>query len=277
MEIKSGVYVITNIVNGKIYIGSSVNIKKRWTQHKYKLNKGAHANKYLQRAWNKYGVDKFEFIILNLIDKPNKNVLIQQEQKYLDIYKPYNKEIGYNILKKSNSSLGVKRSDETKLKNSLSKIEFWKNEKNRKNMIYSFNNVRDNKKSAFKISKTIKEKELAKGKNNSMYGTNCFKIWCEKYGINIALKKREESLEKNKKLNSGKNNAMFGLERPEVASKNKELKSKLVLLFDADNNLVESYKSITEAADNSNFSRSSIKKSLYNKVFVKNNIWKYGK
>ena len=70
---------------------------------------------------------------------------------------------------------------------------------------------------------------------------------------------------------------MFGLERPEVASKNKELKSKLVLLFDADNNLVESYKSITEAADNSNFSRSSIKKSLYNKVFVKNKIWKYGK
>lgn len=277
MKVKSGVYIIKNIVNGKIYIGSSVNVFKRWTQHRYKLNKGNHANKHLQRAWNKYGISEFEFSILELINNPSKEILIELEQKYLDEHKSFNKDVGYNILKKADSSLGVEMTKETKNKLSLIMKEKWSNEEYKQNMIDSFNYKRDNIASAKKISKTRKDKGMFKGENNPMYGTCSFEVWKNKYGLKIAIKKKVEADYKNSESNKGENNAMFRVKRPEVANKNKELKSKLVLLFDADNNLVESYKSITEAADNSNFSRSSIKKSLYNKIFVKNNIWKYGK
>ena len=277
MKVNSGIYIIKNIVNGKIYIGSSVNVFKRWTQHRYKLNKGNHANKHLQRAWNKYGISEFEFSILELINNPNKEILIELEQKYLDEHKSFNKDVGYNILKKADSSLGVEMTKETKNKLSLIMKEKWSNGEYKQNMIDSFNYKRDNIASAKKISKTRKDKGLFKGENNPMYGTCSFEVWKNKYGLKIAIKKKVEADYKNSESNKGENNAMFRVKRPKVANKNKELKSKLVLLFDADNNLVESYKSITETADNSNFSRSSIKKSLYNKIFVKNNIWKYGK
>lgn len=49
----SGIYKITNLVNNKVYIGQSVNIRKRWNQHVLELNKNIHPNIYLQSAWNK--------------------------------------------------------------------------------------------------------------------------------------------------------------------------------------------------------------------------------
>lgn len=61
---KCGIYQIKNQINNKIYIGSSKNIENRWKQHIKSLNKEKHYNKYLQRAWNKYNYNNFEFIIL---------------------------------------------------------------------------------------------------------------------------------------------------------------------------------------------------------------------
>ena len=47
MKRQSGVYVITNLTNKKIYIGSSIDIKVRWSNHKSELKRGVHNNKYL--------------------------------------------------------------------------------------------------------------------------------------------------------------------------------------------------------------------------------------
>jgi len=77
----SGIYKIINKINGKYYIGSSKNIHKRWNSHKLYLNKGNHHNQYLQRAWNKYGKDNFDFVILVSISEKD---LLTEEQKYLD-------------------------------------------------------------------------------------------------------------------------------------------------------------------------------------------------
>lgn len=277
MDKKSGVYIIKNKINKKIYIGSSANILERWCQHKCKLNKESHGNKHLQRAWVKYGKDEFEFIVLELTDKPSKESLLELEQKYLDIYTPFCRDIVYNILETAFSSLGSAHTKETKKKLSLLMKAKWSSKDYRKLMISSFNHKRDNVASAKKISKTRKDKNLSKEKNNPMYGTSCFEIWINKYGIENAVKKQKEANDKNSKLNKGKNNAMFGVKRPAVSDKNKKLKSKKVHLFNYKNNLVSSYKSITEASEKSGFSRSSIKKSLYNKLFIKNHIWKYEK
>jgi group I intron endonuclease len=91
---KSGIYKITNLKNGKFYIGSSKDIEFRWGEHKKHLNGNYHINKKLQNAWNFYGKENFEFTIIELI---NDFDLLVKEQFYLDMFKPHMKEIGYNI------------------------------------------------------------------------------------------------------------------------------------------------------------------------------------
>ena len=77
---KSGIYKIINKVNGKYYVGSTKDFNKRWLDHKSALIGNRHPNDKLQRAWNKYGQDKFEFVITESTD-PTKTILKQVEQK----------------------------------------------------------------------------------------------------------------------------------------------------------------------------------------------------
>lgn len=82
-----GIYRIVNKINGKCYYGSSKNIKKRWLRHKNELNKGKHVNIILQRAWDKYGSDNF---IFELVEGCDESLLMEIEQKYLDLNPEYN-------------------------------------------------------------------------------------------------------------------------------------------------------------------------------------------
>lgn len=94
-----GIYAIKCLVNWKIYIGSSVNIKNRWNGHKNLLNKGTHGNIILQRAWNKYSKHSFEF---SIIEKTTD--LIPREQFYIDYYQSFKRKYGYNISRIAGSS-----------------------------------------------------------------------------------------------------------------------------------------------------------------------------
>lgn len=92
---KSGVYKITCLENGMIYIGSSKNISNRMSDHRYKLKKNTHHNYYLQDDYNTYGLDKFKFEILEKCDEDD---CLSLEQEYLDKLKPFQKlDNGYNI------------------------------------------------------------------------------------------------------------------------------------------------------------------------------------
>ena len=64
-----GIYCIENKVNHMKYIGQSINIHKRWQEHKRELNKGTHHNDHLQNAWTLYGSKNFLFTVLELCDK----------------------------------------------------------------------------------------------------------------------------------------------------------------------------------------------------------------
>lgn len=81
----SGIYQIRNKKDGKVYIGSSSNIEKRFRTHILNLRKGIHHSIYLQRAWKKYGKNCF---IFEIIKKCKDTKLIETEQKYLDSYNP---------------------------------------------------------------------------------------------------------------------------------------------------------------------------------------------
>ena len=89
-----GIYCIKNKINGKVYIGSSNNIERRFKRHKTELNTKRHSNKYLEKAYNKYGEENFEFIILELC---NEEKLIQKEICYISKYDSLNILKGYNL------------------------------------------------------------------------------------------------------------------------------------------------------------------------------------
>lgn len=116
--ITRGIYKITNITNNKSYIGSSVNIKSRWRQHKSCLRKGTHHCIGLQRAWNKYGENNFEFSILEIVE--DKTLILHRETFYINQFKSANGRDGYNSLPIAGSPLGTKPSDATRQKMSES-------------------------------------------------------------------------------------------------------------------------------------------------------------
>lgn len=83
------IYIIKNKLNSKFYIGSTINFYKRKTTHLRALKRGIHHSNYLQRAYNKYGVENFTIDIFQFCDLKEKKEL---EQYYLDLYAP-----AYNV------------------------------------------------------------------------------------------------------------------------------------------------------------------------------------
>lgn len=81
-----GIYAIINQVNAHRYIGSSCNINKRWSEHRYHLRKGKHKSGYLQKAWDNYGESNFVFTILEIVESPD--LLQEREQHYMDFFLP---------------------------------------------------------------------------------------------------------------------------------------------------------------------------------------------
>lgn len=91
----AGVYRITNVVNGKCYIGISNNIKNRIASHRHFLKKG-NCSKKLQRAYKKYGLDSFQVDVLDIMDGASRHELIEREaQRIVENDSVAN---GYNIV-----------------------------------------------------------------------------------------------------------------------------------------------------------------------------------
>jgi group I intron endonuclease len=120
---QSGIYQIQSKVKpDRIYIGSAVDISKRWREHLNQLRVKKHHNSKLQRHYNKYGQSDLQFSILLFCDKKE---LIRNEQYFIDNYKPY-----FNILKIAYSALGYKHSKSTIAKQKQHLREIHMGEKN---------------------------------------------------------------------------------------------------------------------------------------------------
>jgi group I intron endonuclease len=96
----SGIYRITCTANGKFYIGSAVNLRRRRNAHFRHLRRKTHANPKLQNAWNKYGEDSFIIEVLEFVLIPE--FLLVREQYWLDTLKP-----PLNIATVAGSTLGI--------------------------------------------------------------------------------------------------------------------------------------------------------------------------
>lgn len=104
-KVQAGIFQVKNTVNGKILLGSSLNLNGPLNSHKFMLTIGRHRNDLLQKEWNEYGSEKFVFEILEVVkvkDDPDFSIndeLTLLEQIWLEKLSPFGKQ-GYNTDKK---------------------------------------------------------------------------------------------------------------------------------------------------------------------------------
>ena len=108
----SAIYAIVNQVTRDMYVGSAVAVNRRWNAHRCNLRAGNHPCRHLQNAHVKYGEVAFDWEIVEFVE--DKNSLLAREQFWIDFFQP-----AYNKRTIANSCLGVKRSEESRLRMSL--------------------------------------------------------------------------------------------------------------------------------------------------------------
>lgn len=97
----AGIFQVKNTVNGKVLLGSSLNLEGPLNSHKFMLSIGRHRNEELQKEWNEFGADKFVFEILEVVKistEPGFNIndeLSLLEEIWLEKLQPFG-ERGYN-------------------------------------------------------------------------------------------------------------------------------------------------------------------------------------
>ena len=97
-----GVYLLRNLKNGKQYVGSSINVRRRKSEHLLRLRKGEEGNEYLQRAWNKHGPEMFSFFLLERCEIEER---LEREQYWIDKLKTTDEQYGYNLIPTRKSQL----------------------------------------------------------------------------------------------------------------------------------------------------------------------------
>ena len=89
----TGIYKITNTITGDFYIGSSNDVKRRWAAHKWPSTWNKHPNNPMYIDMRKYGVDKFVFEILAVVEAEE---LKEIEQKFIETLKPAYNQMNAN-------------------------------------------------------------------------------------------------------------------------------------------------------------------------------------
>jgi group I intron endonuclease len=104
-----GIYTIRHIETDRCYVGSSVNIARRWVEHRRLIRAGKHPAKHMLNAFQKYGSDAFAFEILEECDVSDDAIRCERENHWIDKLKPV-----FNVAPVAGSVLGLKRSAEAR-------------------------------------------------------------------------------------------------------------------------------------------------------------------
>lgn len=116
MKNKAGVYIIQNLLNGKVYVGASRNVHSRLSDHKVALRGGYHVNLHLLSAYKKNGEHSFLFDVLEYCDE---RYIYSQENYWCNMLNAHNRKFGYNIDPTSPEGK-IAVSEETKQRMSMS-------------------------------------------------------------------------------------------------------------------------------------------------------------
>jgi len=250
------IYLLTNTVNGKVYVGQTIQtLSKRMNGHKgtSKCPKAKGYNDYVHRAIRKYGWDNFKVSIIDNTTNKTQKQLDSNETIWIACFDSANREFGYNIekggsgrgkvsdetkKKLSEVNTGKTLSDETKKKLSEANIGKTHSDEAKKKM--SEANTGENNpmfgkphsdKAKKKISKAhtgktrsdeTKKKlsEAKSGENHPMFGkTHSDKAKKKMSKANIGKKRSDETKKKISKANAGENHYNFGKKRSDETKK----------------------------------------------------------
>ena len=228
---KIGIYIIRNKINGKVYIGQSKMLNRRYSGHLYRIKRSEHHNEILQKAFDKYGIENFEYDILEEVS--DINTLNKREKFWIDFYGGLNSDKVYNL----KDPLLNEYSDY--VRNKMSKNNIGKNNPNYGN----------------KWTKEMKEKAANRKKGKS---------WEELYGEEKAkeMKKNaaksqegrvhsEQTKEKIRQHNVGEKNPAYGKGDRQRGNKNPMFgkissQRKSILQFDKEGNFIKEYEFLSE-------------------------------
>lgn len=205
----AGIYKISNKVNGKVYVGKSIDIERRYREHFNDLKNNKDTT-YLQRAWNKYGEENFEFSILKECQSEE---LRCWEEYYIELHESCNREKGYNLKyisegveyhseetkqKLREINLGKKASEETKQKMSESR-------KGERHWLHNKHLSEEHKRN---LSKSLKGRSLSDDMRRKV-NENHFRTFLGKHHSVESIGKIKQTREE-RGLNKSENNPMYG-------------------------------------------------------------------
>lgn len=220
------IYQIRNKVNGKVYVGSAVNVKHRWSSHRSLLRKGIHHSIHLQRAFDLDGEVNFAFEILEIVQC--KEDLLTREKYWIDSLNCYNDKFGYNIALQAGAPMaGRTQTEEANRKTGTASRDWHKKNKGTPKYEAYLNNL-SNSLIGHPVSDKTKAKigekaKLRTGENNPFYGKTHSKetrnrLSKQRKGVirsKEANKKTSETL-KSKKANQGSSNGSAKLTEADV-------------------------------------------------------------
>lgn len=176
-----GIYKIQNKISGKLYIGSSYNIRERLNNHKSMLRCNRHHSIYLQRAYDKYGIENF---IFKELEECKLQELMVKEQYYIN---KYDFKDLYNILPKSSPGFCKKHKRSSVIKSQRSRGYSSVYKINLKGKILKeYDLISDINIKASRVYLSIKKKQIVKNKKYGFvyskdyykgYKPKLLKIW----------------------------------------------------------------------------------------------------
>lgn len=246
-----GVYTITNMVNGKLYVGGSGNMRVRLNKHKSDLRNNKHPNKHLQSAWNLYGEDNFKF---EELEQTTEDLCFYLEQYWKNMLNSCDPSYGYDINPVAFQAYKHKWTEEEKKIISLRQSGRKLTEKHKKNIglgnLGKTISEETKRKQSESIKKAYENPELRKMISNKLMGNkNAF-----------GYKPSEET---KKKISEKAKSRVWTDEKRDQSRQNGKVTSRPVNQYNLQGELLSSFVSIKEASRETGFPISSISGVLY--------------
>lgn len=127
-----GIYCVHNLINDKRYIGQSTCVEGRLWEHRTGYEDPVrHSNAHLQSSIKKYGVENFEFMLL---EECPREMLNEREKYWIAYYHSNDREYGYNKTSGGDGTPGFIPDDEIRAKLSEAQLRLWSTDSHRKMM-----------------------------------------------------------------------------------------------------------------------------------------------